>query len=199
MKKILLVMALAMSLVAVNAEARGGGWHGGGWHGGGRFLFYGALTAPLWYSAWAYSRPWYYTPAPVYVQSSPTYIVTQPGYVVANSQPSYVVTGQPAAGAAQSGGVIELGPTNGGSQSAQPAVSNLPPSEGAQSGRWFIYPGRGQSQGQLAADRSQCNNWAVGESGYDPDLKVHRNPDTGPNDYGRALSACLEGRGYTVR
>ena len=198
MKKILLVMALAMSLVAVDAEARGGGW--GGWHGGGRFLFYGALTAPLWYSAWAYSRPWYYYPEPVYVQNSPTYYVTQPSYVVANSQPNYVVTSQSTVGAAQSGGVIELGPINGGSQSVQPALSNnMPAPESVQAGRWFVYPGRGQSAAQLAADRSQCNSWAVGATGYDPDLKVHRNPETGPNDYGRALSACLEGRGYTVR
>lgn len=202
MKKILLVVALAMSLAAVNAEARGGGW--GGWHGGGRFLFYGALTAPLWYSAWAYSRPWYYYPSPVYVQSSPTYVVTQPAYVtqpsyvVANSQPNYIV-GQSTVGASQSSGVIELGPVNGGSQPSQPGVSTMPAPEAAQSGRWFVYPGRGQSPAQLAADRSQCSNWAVGESGYDPDLKVHRNPETGPNDYGRALSACLEGRGYTVR
>ena len=209
MKKILLVMALAMSLVAANADARGGGWHGGGWggwHGGGRFLFYGALTAPLWYSAWAYSRPWYYYPAPVYVQSSPTYYVTQPGYdtqpnyVVANSQPNYTVS-QSTVGASQSGGVMELGPANGAPQpqSVQPSMTTMPSPQAAQSGQWFVYPSRGQSQAQLAADRSQCNGWAVGESGYDPDLKVHRNPDTGPNAYGRALSACLEGRGYTVR
>lgn len=198
MKKILLVMALGMSLVAANAEARGGGWHGGGWHGGGRFLFYGALTAPLWYSAWAYSRPWYYYPAPVYVQSSPTYYVTQPSYVVANSQPTYTVS-QSSAAAPQSSGVIELGPVNGATQPVQPPVTTMPAPESVQTGRWFVYPGRGQSQAQLAADRSQCNGWAVGESGYDPDLKVHRNPETGPIDYGRALTACLEGRGYTVR
>ena len=201
MKKILLVMAVAMSLVAANAEARGG-W---GWHNGGRFFFYGALTAPLWYSAWAYSRPWYYYPEPVYVQSSPTYYVTQPSYVtqpnyvVANSQPNYIVTGQSTVGPAQTGGVIELGPANGAPQPVQPANTTMPTPESVQSGRWFVYPGRGQSQAQLAADRSQCNSWAVGASGYDPDLKVHRNPETGPIEYGRALSACLEGRGYTVR
>jgi hypothetical protein len=203
-KKILLVIAVAMSLVAANAEARGG-W---GWHNGGRFFFYGALTAPLWYSAWAYSRPWYYYPAPVYVQSAPTYYVaqpsyvTQPSYVVANSQPNYVIS-QSTVGASQSSGVIELGPANGSAppqpQQVQPAITTLPAPESVQGGRWFVYPSRGQSQAQLAADRSQCNGWAIGQSGYDPDLKVHRNPETGPSDYGRALSACLEGRGYTVR
>lgn len=205
MKKILLVLVLGMSLVAINAEARGGG--GWGWHHGGRYFFYGALTFPLWYSAWAYSRPYpyYYYPAPVYVQSSPTYYVqSTPNYGV-TSQPNYVVTGQQSTvGVPQASGVIELGPVNGGAQqSVQPSLANAPPSQpvqsGAQGDRWFVYPGRGQTQAQLDADRSQCSSWAVGASGYDPDLKVHRNPETGPIDYGRALSACLEGRGYTVR
>ncbi len=208
MKKTLIAVAF-LSLVAVNAEAHGGGssghYHGHhGYYGASNFwwgaAFGAALTFPFYY---AYSRPdpYYYYGAPpvvyanppVYVQSQPVYVQSQSTYAAA--QPRTVVTQAP------NGGVIELGPANG--NTPQPSAVAIPPEstqqQPAQAGKWFVYPGRGQTQAQLAADRYQCNAWAVGQTGFDPDLKVHRNPDTGPNDYGRALSACLEGRGYTVR
>jgi hypothetical protein len=126
-----------------------------------------------------------YVNPPVYVQSQPTYAVT------ANQQRN-ILTQSP------SNGVIELGPVN-----ALPPV-NANPSPSPDSGQapadqWFVYPSRGQSPQQTANDRYDCGKWATNESGYDPDLRVHRNPETGPVAYGRALSACLEGRGYAVR
>lgn len=65
----------------------------------------------------------------------------------------------------------------------------------------FIYPNRNQGERQQSNDRFECHEWAVGQTGYDPTLAgggsgyspAHR------SDYLRALSACLEGRGYTVR
>jgi hypothetical protein len=207
-KKILIAVALA-SLVATNAEARGGGWHGH-YHGGGSYFWWGAalgaaLTIPFYYSrTWADPGPYYYNSyygpgpvvyanPPVYVQSQPVYYQSQPNYVAA-AQPRNVVT------QSQSNGVIELGPVNSqppvNSNSAQPQNSN--PGQ-ASSDQWFVYPSRGQSQQQAANDRYECNRWATSESGYDPELRTHRNPETGPVNYGRALSACLEGRGYAVR
>jgi len=191
-KKILIAIAL-LSLVATNAEAHGGGWHGhrgGGYYGGGGpFLFFGALaglTIPFYYSQlWSGPGPYYYPSTPVYVQNPP-------GYVVADAQPRTVVTQSPG------NGVIELGPVN----ALPPASSDSAPSsdsDQAPSGQWFAYPSRGQSPQQQANDHYECNKWAVNESGYDPDLRTHRNPETGPVAYGRALSACLEGRGYAVR
>jgi uncharacterized protein YcfJ len=32
----------------------------------------------------------------------------------------------------------------------------------------YIYPAKGQTQDQLNRDRSECNSWAVGQSGFDP-------------------------------
>ncbi|MBC8008361.1 MAG: hypothetical protein H7X76_09975 [Prolixibacteraceae bacterium] len=212
MKKILFAVALA-SMVATNAQAGGRGGYGygyGHYHGGASYFWWGAalgaaLTIPFYYSrAWADPGPYYYSPyygpgpivyanPPVYVQRQPVYVQSQPNYAVAASEPR-VVTPPPANGPINMGPANPLPPVN--SNASEPPSSNAN-QEG--SDRWFVYPSKGQSQQQAANDRYECNRWATNESGYDPDLRTHRNPETGPVYYGRALSACLEGRGYAVR
>ena len=50
---------------------------------------------------------------------------------------------------------------------------------------------------QRERDRYECYLWASDQSGFDPGSDE---PDQdGQRDYRRALSACLEGRGYTVK
>ncbi|MHB8091188.1 MAG: DUF6515 family protein [Syntrophales bacterium] len=79
------------------------------------------------------------------------------------------------------------------------AVSQTPPP----AEQLFIYPRNGQDEKQQADDRYQCHSWAVSQTGYDP-----TQPQTGSAtsqrsdnraDYLRAMSACLDGRGYTVK
>ncbi|MBI3528372.1 MAG: hypothetical protein HY067_10430 [Betaproteobacteria bacterium] len=198
-RKILIALAL-LSLVATNANAHDG-WNGHYYHGGGgRYFWWGAavgaaLTLPFYYSqTWAEPGPYYYYyPGPtVYVQNPPVYVQSQPTYTVTQAQPANAVTQTP------NNGVIELGPV-----SALPPANSIsapnPDASQAPAGQWFVYPSKGQSPQQQANDRYACNRLAINESGYDPDLRSHRNPDTGPAAYGRALSACLEGRGYAVR
>lgn len=61
----------------------------------------------------------------------------------------------------------------------------------------YVYPAQGQSEQQQADDRYECHRWAVDETGYDP---VDDEYDAAlREDYLRALTACLTGRGYTVR
>ncbi len=69
--------------------------------------------------------------------------------------------------------------------------------------RLYIYPARGQSPQVQAADEYDCHRWAARQSGYDPTAQA-----TGVavgasaaqrDDYRRAQTACLEGRGYTVK
>ena len=203
MKRMLISLALATSLVAANAEAHGGGWNGH-YHGWGNFwwgaAFGAALSVPFYY---AYSRSWdpgpyyyynsppvVYANPPVYVQSQPVYVQSQPSYAVAAAQPGNVITQRP------SNGVIELGPVN----ALPPANSNaIPAPNEVPAAQTYAYPAKGQGPQQQANDRYECNRWAVSESGYDPDLRTHRNPETGPAAYGRAFTACLEGHGYAVR
>lgn len=70
----------------------------------------------------------------------------------------------------------------------------------ATEGRLFVYPNHGQTEEQQANDRYECHRWAVHESHVDPTLE--EDDELSPQDrrnYKRAISACLEGRGYTVK
>jgi hypothetical protein len=66
-----------------------------------------------------------------------------------------------------------------------------------------ITPKFGQTQEQLASDRAECQLWAKGQTGFDPTQYgggVGATDYTGRRQlYGRAMAACLEGHGYTVR
>ena len=65
------------------------------------------------------------------------------------------------------------------------------------SGEIFVYPNLGQSNEQRDRDRYECYLWAVEQTSFDPGAA---NPDMErAGDHRRARSACLEGRGYTVK
>ncbi len=95
-----------------------------------------------------------------------------------------------------------------------PPPSNYypPPTEGSQAplsasensvGRMFVYPRQGQSEEQQNEDFDACHNWAVGQAGFDPSKPPAGRPDAQTtqksSDYLRAISACLDGRGYTLK
>jgi hypothetical protein len=73
------------------------------------------------------------------------------------------------------------------SRSGQPRPGSVP----AVSTELFAYPKNGQSEEQQARDRQECRDWAqtVGGSASATD----------PTSNVRAQTACLEGRGYSVR
>lgn len=83
-------------------------------------------------------------------------------------------------------------------------VEPAPPFPPLTSEKLFVYPRENQSEELQAKDRSECQSWATGQTGHDP-----TNPPAGDMppfqwfqkqvDYVRAQTACLEGRGYTVR
>ncbi len=67
----------------------------------------------------------------------------------------------------------------------------------------YIYPRNGQSAQQQSEDRYDCHSWARDETGFDPtrqfaDLSDDQIADL-RSDYHRAMGACLDARGYTVR
>lgn len=67
----------------------------------------------------------------------------------------------------------------------------------------YVYPKDGQSTAQQAADRYECHSWARSQTGFDPTEPQGGVPasETGQrrSDYRRAMTACLEARGYSVR
>ena len=62
----------------------------------------------------------------------------------------------------------------------QPAPSRAVP---------IIYPRNGQSTAQLEADSRECNRWATTQQSAMSDSTVFQ----------RAVEACMDGRGYTMR
>jgi hypothetical protein len=67
----------------------------------------------------------------------------------------------------------------------------------------FVYPDRGQSPVRQQADKSDCRAWATRETGFDPaaaqTAAASARSAARRADFDRAIEACLEGRGYTVR
>jgi len=82
--------------------------------------------------------------------------------------------------------------------SGDSASTQAPPSDDL-----FIYPKNGQSEDQQSKDRYECHSWASGQSGFDPTKSgggvAPQDANARRADYNRAMTACLEGRGYSVK
>jgi hypothetical protein len=63
--------------------------------------------------------------------------------------------------------------------------------------RLYVYPAAGQSEARMAEDRYQCHVWAVDATGFDPTLGAGTAEEA--EGYGRAFTACMEGRNYVVK
>jgi hypothetical protein len=70
-------------------------------------------------------------------------------------------------------------------------------------GDLFVYPKNGQNDQQQATDKFQCHQWAHQQSGFDPTVSGGGVPPeqnaSAHTAYNRAMIACLEGRGYSVK
>ncbi|MGA9108825.1 MAG: hypothetical protein WB290_00865 [Smithella sp.] len=170
-----------------------GGYHGSYYHGyhgsyGYRYGHYG-----YWYGGWWFPwvgiipyLPFYYQTIwiggyPYYYADGDYYAPTDNGYMVVNPQPQ----GQ---GQAQSQAVS---PQTGQQTEQQ---TTMEPST-----KLFIYPRNGQSEKQQAEDRSACDHWAVGQTGYDSAKPADGTSFQKNADYQRAMAACLDARGYSTK
>jgi uncharacterized protein DUF6515 len=156
--------------------ARGGGryyYSGGVWYAprGPGFVVVGAPLGVL-----VPVLPPFYTT--VWVGGLPYYYANDTYYVWRGDQNGYAVVDPP----------------------SDPAVTTTqaPPSDDL-----FIYPQNGQPAEQQANDKYECHKWASSQTGYDPTQSAGGlSPDEAAArraDYQRAMRACLEGRGYSVR
>jgi hypothetical protein len=159
------------------------------WGGG----YWGGLFWPSVYLGWDF--PWFLATLPVgyatyWWGGVPYYYWQGVYYVWSPDYGDYVVTDPPPV----SGGVAEgaAAPPPAG----QPAATA---SQGAMS--LYVYPKNGQSEQQTANDRYQCHEWAVGQTGFDPTNAANNSQaaTATPANYKRAVTACLEARGYSVR
>jgi len=148
---------------------------------GGRFVvsvapvgLFVPVLPPYYSTLWVGGTPYYY--------ADDTYYAWRPqerGYVVVDPPDESQVTQQ---GPAQSGG---------------------PSSAPSSSDEFFMYPKNGQNQQQQDKDRYECHRWASDQTGFDPTQaggSVSESQSAQKSsDYGRAFTACLEARGYSVK
>lgn len=61
----------------------------------------------------------------------------------------------------------------------------------------YVYPAGGQTEAQMADDRYDCHVWAVDATDFDPTMGAGTAAEA--DAYGRAFTACMEGRDYVVK
>jgi hypothetical protein len=195
-----LVLSACIALaVSAPASAQRGGWHGGGggWHGGGWHGGYGWRGGYGWgggfYGPWAWglgglglglyfgSLPYYYST--YWWGGVPYYYADNNYYVWNGGVGQYQTVAPPAEVLSQAG--AQAGAQTGGSAAGP---SDL-----------IAYPKNGQSQDQLGKDKFECHRWAVNQTGFDPTQFGGGAAPGRRSDYFRAQTACLEGRGYSVK
>lgn len=169
--------------------------HGGSYYSrGGRayhsYYSHGWGHYPYYYRGWGYYSGW---PWFSVIPFLPLYYET----IWVGDLPYYYANG------------IYYAPTEGGYMIVDPpqdaisqgAISNTPPSTPSAPPveKLFIYPRNGQSDKQQADDRYQCHRWAVSQTDYDP-TNITGPPSVRKRaDYRRAMEACLDAHGYTVK
>jgi len=129
--------------------------------------------------------PPYYTT--VWVAGVPYYYANDAYYQWNADQSGYVVVDPPAGD-----------PNQAVYSQTAPAGAAPPPG-----GDVYVYPQNGQSEDQQANDKYECHKWASSQSGFDPTQAGGGVPpdqaEQSRANYQRAMRACLEGRGYSVK
>jgi len=214
---VLAAMTLAVAAMGAQAQQWGHGPAARGDHFDGRFnhnhyyaprgAYIGAMPGrpyPLYGGRYYYSGGVWYAPrgpgfvvvgAPVgvfvpllppfyttvWIGGAPYYYANDTYYTWDAAQNGYQVV-QPPADA----------PAVGGDTQPQAASDDL-----------YVYPQNNQTADQQSNDKYECHKWANSQTGFDPTQTAGGvTPDqleAKRADYQRAMKACLEGRGYSVR
>lgn len=157
-----------------------GHYHGGGWGPG---WFIGGLGLGIGLAA---ASTYYYPPTPVYAPGyyyGPSYYAAPVvSATVVPAAPGQVIPGAPVDERLSSQQPLDQQPLQ--QQPPQPQLHQPP--AGAPP---IFYPRNGQSSGQIEQDRQECNRWATTQDSAVSDASVFQ----------RAVLACMDGRGYTVR
>jgi hypothetical protein len=185
----------------------GGYWRGGFWpaayYGWSYPLFLGFLPA-VYATYWWGGIPYYYVNNVYY-----TWNPADNGYVASDPPPvndgGYADDANAAAAAGPNAGNA---PDNTPPDAAQGPQGPQGPQQGPQGAQGagapylgiMAYPRNGQSEQQQSTDKFQCHTWAKGQTGFDPTSQSSAGAPAGARStYDRAMAACLDARGYTVR
>jgi len=161
---------------------------------------------PEGYRPYAYGGQRFYFSAGVWYAPGPYgFVVTRPpfGLVIAVLPPFYTTVWFGGVPYYYADDVYYLWrpELNGYAVVAPPAGADQPgaPAPAPAGADFYIYPRNGQSPEQQAADRYECHSWAKGQTGYDPTQPGAAAATGSREQYQRAMTACLEARGYSVR
>jgi hypothetical protein len=130
---------------------------------------------PFASTVWFGGAPYYYANNVYYAPTPQGYTVVPPPMAISELAPPPANTV-----AGSNSEVMELGPA--GSAPTTVAAARGP--------HLFIYPRQAQGADLQARDRAECDDWALSQQGVG---------GTSDPDYLRALTACMDGRGYTVK
>ena len=175
---------------------------------------YVPFLPPFYTTVWVGGAPFYYANDTYYEYAGPNQ-----GYEVVQPPSDASVSTQAPAGAPyppEQAPAAAGYPANQNYQSPPPGYPSQPPAgyqsppppagagaaaaAGAALGdNLFIYPKNGQSADQQSRDRYECHSWASAQTGFDPSAPGGGAGAARRDDYYRAISACLDARGYTVR
>lgn len=171
------VGALPRGYVTINYRGGPYYYHEGIWYrpGGGRYL----VVRPAVGLYVPFLPPFYTT---LWFGGSPYYYADDVYYTWRPDRRQYVVTDPPA-------------------DAANPGTP--PPGASNPASDIFVYPKNGQSEEQQAKDRYECHSWAASQTGFDPTQPsggvAESQAQPKRDDYQRAMGACLEARGYSVK
>jgi hypothetical protein len=163
---------------------------------GGNYYYAGGV----WYRPYGASFVVVGAPIGVFVPVLPTYYTT----LWVSGTPYYYANDTYYTWSPDQGGYQVVDPPSPvGYPPADPA-SAAPPTPTTPTDDLYAYPQAGQSAEQQSKDKYECHKWATSQSGFDPTQSGGGAvpPDqagSARDSYQRAMSACLEGRGYSVR
>jgi hypothetical protein len=82
-------------------------------------------------------------------------------------------------------------------QSSNSAAPSGPRGNWSSAADIYVYPRNGQNEQQTSTDRFECHKWSVAQTGFDPTRSMNLQGTS--IDYRRAMGACLDARGYSVK
>jgi hypothetical protein len=123
----------------------------------------------------------------------PYYYANDVYYTYNSGYNGYVVTDPPPVDTGDDSGTAG----NGTYSSAEPGDVQSNSYDSGGSSNVYAYPKDGQSDEQQSTDRYECHKWAVAQSGFDPTQTSRASGNS--TDYRRAMTACLDGRGYSAK
>ncbi len=161
-------------------------WRGGWWNG---------YYWPRAFYGWSY--PWFLATLPFgcatfWWGGIPYYYVDSVYYTWDADASGYVVTNPPPAG-----GVVADDSTEDADAAA--AADYSAGAAGSAPDDVYMYPENGQSAEQQSNDRYECHKWAQDQTGFDPSQPNGGSGSASPDDYRRAMVACLDARGYSAK